>query len=153
MRRTRLAILSVVFVLASSQIATAQVLPEPKAALTSQGAGVDEVGQLGPKENKKCNFLCDIFIVNLTQNKVKVSVRASLLGFPGYYVDVPSECHGKVLTSHPCEHPWHLWFDQIRIGVWDGEMSDLKVVDFKNDCCKRRFTVEYVGGKLRILER
>jgi len=81
--------------------------------------------------------------VNNTGTKLKGWIKATLIGYPGY-VEIPGECHGSgIVTAHPCKHPWHLWFDEIRISVWDGEQSASIKVPFYHCCCKRRYVAEY----------
>jgi hypothetical protein len=139
------AILSLVACMAASPSTVfADDLPLPKAAFPSNertSRYQDVHTQSEP--DKCCNFLCDIYLLNCTGTKIKVWVRATLLCFPGFVVDIPGECFGTYLVASPCCHPWHIWFENIKIGVWDGETCETICVPFKSCCCKRRYVVEY----------
>jgi hypothetical protein len=133
---------------------TAQTLPEPKERTTSLHGG-DDAAPGNRCENKNCNFLCEIYLLNCTCSELKVWVRATLLCYPGVVVNVPAEvCDGKVIVATPCASPWAIWFENIRIGVWDGETCETICVPFKNECCKRRYVVVHdLHGHIRIVEK
>jgi hypothetical protein len=127
-------------------------LPKPKEdPRTSRYAGVEEGDKAKPKEC--CDFLCKIFIINNTGTKLKGWVRATIIGVPHFVVDLDVHLHDGIATVCPCDHPWHLWFEKIKIGVWDGEQTANVEVDFYGCCCKRRYVAEYVHGKLKLNER
>jgi len=135
--------------------AQGDTLPLPKRDWkTNYQAGIDEVGGGKPKPKDCCEFLCDIFIVNNTGTKLKGWIRATMHGYPGYVVDIPGVCHPDgIVSAHPCKHPWHLWFDEITISVWDGEQSASIKVPFYHCCCKRRYVAEYIRGVLKLIEK
>src|SRR5215203_1837640 len=98
-----------------------KTLPVPKEnSRTSYQAGADEGDKAKPKEC--CDFLCNIIILNNTGTKLKGWIRATIHGLPGY-VEIDARCQNGAAIAHPCEHPWHLWFKKIKIGVWDGEQT------------------------------
>lgn len=134
--------------------ADADTLHAPKAVSLADGRAGAEDGGAGAKPHECCEFLCKVYLLNCTGTKVKVWVRATLLCWPRVRVDIPAECLGKLLVACPCDHPWSIWFDQVRIGVWDGETSQTIRVPFKGCCCKRRFVIEYdQDHHIRIFER
>lgn len=153
MKRFLLALLAA-FYLAIPLSAQEGTLPAPKTDWKSSfEAGIDEVSNGKPKPKDCCDFLCDIFILNNSGTKLKGWIKATLIGVPGH-VEIPGHCQpGGIVTAHPCKHPWHLWFDEIRISVWDGEQSASVHVPFYHCCCKRRYVAEYHRGVLKLIEK
>ena len=85
---------------------------------------------------------------------MKVSIRATLIGFPWLTIDIPADCFGTYLVAHPRHHHWWIWFDDIRIGAWDGETSDVIATKFKNEFTHRRFVITYNWeNRIRIKEK
>jgi hypothetical protein len=149
----RLAAALILFCLSLPFAARGDTLPPPKLDWRSSYAGIDE-GDKAKKPKDCCDFLCDIIIVNTTGVRLKGMARATLVGVPGYIVELDGVCHANgIVTVHPCRHSWYLWFDKIKIGIWDGEQTANLEFDFYGCCCKRRLIALYENGKLRLVEK
>src|SRR5262245_22635241 len=121
-----------------------------KAVPVNMNVGHVKVG----KPDDCCDFLCEIYLLNCTGCEIKSWVRATLLCSPSR-VGLEGVCIGpNVGAFYPSAHPWHIWFDTIRIGVWDGETCETIEVPFKSCCRKRRFVVAYdQQGQIHIVEK